>query len=265
LNKAYVHGLGLWTPGYTSPVSWCAGDPDPAALHPCAELLTGPLRRRAPALTRMCVEVLHQAITQAGFDPSTIRTVFGTAHGEHTTALRLLDMMQRGSGKVSPIHFHHSVHNTPGGYASIATGNRSPSTTLSGGGELVATTLLEGLCIVQAGATDVVVVLGDEPLLPPFDPPEPMAPLALAFGLSSRRDGAQALLTGLQRDSVTPLKRHERFGNLHVSAALPLLERIVLARPGCVPLEFDGGIDEKIWRIEVDLLEPPVFIHRSTR
>ena len=52
-------------------------------------------------------------------------------------------MMLRGEGKLSPTHFHNSIHNTASGYASIATGNGAPSTTLSGGAELVASSFLD--------------------------------------------------------------------------------------------------------------------------
>ena len=135
MRPLYVHGLGLWTRGYPGLVAWCAQQRDPSAEKPEAELLEGPLRRRAPPLTRMSVEVLRQATAQAGCDPSGVRSVWATAHGEHTPAIKLLEMMKRGEGKLSPTHFHNSVHNTASGYASIATENRAPSTTLTGGSE----------------------------------------------------------------------------------------------------------------------------------
>ncbi len=98
MRSAYVQGLGLWTPGYATATAWCRGDPDPSVEAPEVDLLTGPLRRRATALTRMAVEVFQQATTEAGRDPATVPSVWATAHGEHSTAIRILEMMRRGEG-----------------------------------------------------------------------------------------------------------------------------------------------------------------------
>ena len=90
--------------------------------------------------------------------------------------------MNHGDGKVSPAKFHSSVHNTPGGYASIAAGNVAQSTTLTGGSELVSAALIETMCLVESIKSDVIVVFADEALKPPFDvpgsgpPPGPLCP-----------------------------------------------------------------------------------------
>ena len=186
MKPAYIRGLGLWTPGYPSATTWCRGDFDPSIEAPDVALLTGPLRRRSTGLTRMAVEVFQQATTAAGCDVGTLPSVWATSNGEHTTAIKILGMMRRGEGKLSPTHFHNSVHNTAGGYASIATGNCAPSTTLTGGAELVASSFLEAMCHLGVSTEDVVVILADEPLLPPFDRGGGTSPLALAFCLSRR-------------------------------------------------------------------------------
>jgi hypothetical protein len=163
-------------------------------------------------------------------------------------------MMRSGEGKLSPTHFHNSVHNAASGYASIATGNCAPSTTLTGGAELVASTFLEAICHLEAGAEDVVVVLADEPLLPPFDRGDGTAPLALAFCLSSRSEGAGAVLTDFRRDAVAPVKHRDRFGPLYVGGGLPLLERIVLRRPGTVALEVVSERSGPIHCVDLELV-----------
>ena len=256
MKPVYVRGLGLWTPGHASPEAWCREDPDPAVEVPPGGLLAGSLRRRATPLTRMALAAFDQAITRSGCDPATAISVWANAHGEHSTAVRLLAMMQRGEGKVSPTHFHNSVHNTASGYASIAAGNSSPSTTLTGGGELVVASFLEAVCHLEASARDVVVVLSDEALCPPFDREDARTALALAFCLSTASQGAQALLSELRRDAIAPLKLDPRFGRLHVSAALPLLERIVVGRPGTVALEFEGESTGAVWCVDVELVGP---------
>ncbi|MBW2419930.1 MAG: beta-ketoacyl synthase chain length factor [Deltaproteobacteria bacterium] len=256
MKPAYVTGLGLWTPGHPSAPSWCRGDFDPSAETPPAGLLSGPLRRRATGLTRMAVEAFEQATRQAGCDPATIHSVWATSNGEHTTAIKILGMMRRGEGKLSPTYFHNSVHNTASGYASISTGNCAPSTTLTGGAELVASSLLEAICHLEASAEQVVLVLADEPLLPPFDRGAGTSPLALAFCLSSRPDGAVARLSGMRRNAVAPVKHHDRFGGLYVGAALPLLERIVLGRPGTVALELEGKRSGPVSCVDLELEGP---------
>ena len=254
MKPVYVRGLGFWTPGYASPEAWCRGEFDPSVDAPEVTLLSGPLRRRATGLTRMAVEVLNQATRTAGCDVATAPIVWATSHGEHATAIKILGMMRSGEGKLSPTHFHNSVHNAASGYASIATGNCAPSTTLTGGVELVASTFLEAICHLEAAAENVVVVLADEPLLPPFAQPDTTSPLALAFCLSSRSEGASAVLSGFRRDAVAPVKHHDRFGRLYVGAALPLLEQIVRRRPGTVALEFVGERSGPISCVDLELV-----------
>jgi hypothetical protein len=164
-------------------------------------------------------------------------------------------MMRSGEGKLSPTHFHNSVHNTASGYASIALGNCSPSTTVTGGVELVASAFLEAICHLETAAEDVVVVLADEPLQPPFNYSDGAAPLALAFCLSSRSEGASAVLCDFRRDAVAPVKHCDRFGSLYVEGALPLLERIVLRRPGTVPLEVVSKRSGPIHCVDLELVE----------
>jgi hypothetical protein len=255
MKPVYVRGLGFWTPGYASPEAWCRGESDPLVDAPEVALLSGPLRRRATGLTRVAVEVLHQATCTAGRDVATLPIVWATAHGEHTTAIKILGMMRSGEGKLSPTHFHNSVHNTASGYASIALGNCSPSTTVTGGVELVASTFLEAICHLETAAEDVVVVLADEPLQPPFNYSDGAAPLALAFCLSSRSEGASAVLCDFRRDAVAPVKHCDRFGSLYVEGALPLLERIVLRRPGTVPLEVVSKRSGPIHCVDLELVE----------
>ncbi len=254
MNEAYVRGIGLWTPGYASAPAWCRGGSDPSIEAPEVSLLAGPLRRRSTGLTRMAVEVFQQATREAGCDATTVPSVWATSNGEHATAIKILGMLRRGEGRLSPIHFHNSVHNTASGYASIATGNRAPSTTLTGGSELVASSFLEAMCHLEASAEDVVVVLADEPVLPPFDGGHGSSPLALAFCLSSRSEGTRAVLSGLRRDNLAPVKRHDRFGRLYVAAALPLLERIVLGRPGTVAIELEGERAGPVSCVDLELL-----------
>ena len=100
-----------------------------------------------------------------------------------------------------------------------------------------------------------MLVLADEPLLPPFDRGGGTSALALAFCLSSCPDGAVAVLSGMRRDAVAAVKHHDRFGRIYVGAALPLLERIVLGCPGTVALELEGERSGPVPCVDLDLVE----------
>ena len=121
--------------------------------------------------------------------------------------------------------------------------------------ELVASSFLEAFCHLESAAEDAVVVLADEPLQPPFNCSDAASPLALAFWLSSRSEGAGAVLTRLRRDTVAPVKPCERFGPLYVGGGLPLLERIVLRRPGSVALELASERTGPIHCVDLELLD----------
>jgi hypothetical protein len=219
-------------------------------------LLAGPLHRRASSLTRMAADALEQAATAAGCDLTRVPSVWATVYGEHETAVAILDAMHQAGGKVSPTRFHNCVHNAASGYVSIAVRSLAPSTTVTGGRELIASALFEAQCMLATGAPEVLLVLADEPLLPPFDHEGAQSPLALALCLSSTPQGALAALSALRRDAVAPVKRSARFGRLIVSAALPLLEQVALRRPGCVALELEDGAEARVWCVDVEIPVP---------
>ncbi len=255
MSAAYVTGIGLFTPGYPSPRSWCEGRPDEEADKPEAKMLAGPLRRRATALTRIGIDVLEQAAAMGGADLSTVPSVWATAHGEHSAAIALLGLMQKGEGKLSPTKFHNSVHNTASGYASIASTNCSPSTTLTGGHELAASALFEAMCLLGARGGEVALVLADEALMPPFERKDALAPLGLSLLLSDRPAGALARLHGLRAGKLDPARPADVFEGLHVAAALPLIEAIVAGDIGTIALSAEADEDGQVWCVE---LESPV-------
>ena len=254
MRPAYVRGCGLWTPGFPDAMSWCRGVADPAVRAAPGRLLSGPLHRRASALIRMAADALEEAASAAGCDLAHVPSVWATVNGEHETSVAILSAMHQGEGKVSPTRFHNCVHNAASGYVSIAVVSHASATTISGGRELVATALFEAQCMLATGAAEVLMVLADEPLLPPFNGEGAQAPLALAFCLSTAPQQAVAVLSGLRRDAVAPVKRQERFGGLVVSAALPLLERVALRQPGCVALELEDEAGMHVWCVDVELV-----------
>ncbi len=130
------------------------------------------LMRATSLLTRMSANVAAQAIASSGVDPSTIHSVFGSAFGEIAIAIDQLEMMTSGDGRVSPLTFSNSVHNTAAGVFSVANENRSMSTSLAAGQLTVGYALLEAQALLDEGVPHVLVVVGDEAL------PEPLHALA---------------------------------------------------------------------------------------
>ncbi|MCH2185017.1 beta-ketoacyl synthase chain length factor [Myxococcota bacterium] len=253
MKRVYVRGIGFWTTGYPSVTAWTGKKPEAEAQKPEASLLQGPLRRRATPLTRMSVEVMQQALKMAKADAAKTPSVWATAHGEHSTAIGLLDMMLKGEGKLSPTKFHNSVHNTPSGYASISAKNRSPSTTLTGGAELVASAFCEAGAMVSALNRDVVLVLADEPLMSPFDSPNSTRPLAISFLLSANPERALGAISHLQkRPDRAPDGPSEIFGRLHVAAGLFLIEAIIRGETGVIPLQWQESAGSETWSVEFE-------------
>jgi hypothetical protein len=255
MKPVFVRGVGLYTPGFDSPRAWCERKEDALVDDPPAKVLEGALRRRATPLTRLSIEALVQATEVSGSDLTLISSVWATAHGEHTPAIKMLAMMKRGEGRVSPTQFHNSVHNTAGGYASIASNNTARSTTLTGGSELVGSALLEAFGLLSAYGEDVAVVLADEPLQAPFEAMIPTAPLSLAFVLSLRPDHALGRLTRLARSLARGARPEDRFGRLHVSGALRLVERLVRRESGTIPIELESSRPETIWTVDLECSE----------
>lgn len=237
---ARVAGLGLWTPRAPSVDARRAGGLEAPAAEPAAALLGPRLRRRASLLSRLTCEALGQALTAAGADPAAVVMVLGSVRGELETTVALLDQLAQGE-VLSPALFTNSVQNAALGLASIAAGNRAPSTTVAAGPATVAMALLEGLGLLAARGTDVAVVLADEPLPAPFAG-EPGAPLAVALLLRAGGPGPGLRLvrraaSATAVDVVSP-----------VAPALALVDALLVGGPAVVALE--AGEDD-VWCAEV--------------
>lgn len=158
-----VLGVGCWLPGVPSRAAWLAGQrPDSSsAVLPTGGLLDKRTRRRASALCRALADAFEDAATQAEVPLSSTPSVFGSALGEVTTMLGVLEQMTRGE-ELSPMHFATSVHNTASGMVSISNENRGFTTSVSADYDTVAAALLEAIAVAQTEASPVVVVCGDE-------------------------------------------------------------------------------------------------------
>jgi 3-oxoacyl-[acyl-carrier-protein] synthase-1 len=157
-GRAWVEAVGFWAPGYPSLRSLLDGQLHGDETRPPALLLPARPRGRASVLTRLFAELFGQVAGERG---ATLPAVYGSALGEMTTTLSLLDQLGQGE-TLSPAGFQASVHNTAAGVISIALGNRSFSTALAAGSETLAMSVLEGLAWLSVHGGSIAVLVADE-------------------------------------------------------------------------------------------------------
>jgi hypothetical protein len=201
-----VRGLGVWMPGFPTARAWRDGRRLADAEAPPARLPVR-LRRRASLLVRMVAEVAAQACQQAGVSLTGLPVVVGSAFGELTTTMEMLNELE-SEHALSPFRFHNSVHNTAAGYLSIAHQNRASCTSLAAGNDTAAMVLQEAVAFLADRGGDVLIVVADEAL------PEVLAgpgsvPLSAAAVLRAGRavePGALAFAGDLRqlRDDAAP-------------------------------------------------------------
>lgn len=162
--RLYVEGIGLWSPhlgDFAALRSLLAGGTNAAAAAPVAALLPANERRRAPESVRLAVEVAGQALAMSGRDPTLLACVFGSAHGDQPITDAICSTLARTPTELSPTRFHHSVHNAPAGYWTIATGCRAPSSAVCAGIHTFGAALLEAATQVLAEQRPVLLACSD--------------------------------------------------------------------------------------------------------
>ena len=220
--RARVTGIGFWMPGFPDPASWLSGQRVEGAEAPNTAA-QAKLRRRSSLLVNMVTDVASQASAQAGVPLSRLRVVVGSAFGELTTLVAMLDERER-DGILSPLHFQNSVHNAAAGQLSIAHGNKTPSTSLAAGNDTVAMVLLEAMTLLALGGDEVIAIVADEPLPQSIRPGHRASAIAAALVLAPEPAGGAP--SGPGTASLGVLEALQQTG-----AAPPALER---------PLEVDG-------------------------
>ena len=165
-----VLGAGVFLEGFAGLDAWLRGAPDPEQAQPTASIVPARQRRRASTLSKAFAEAYAEAVYAAKVDVSTVASVFGSALGEATTMIGLLDQMWDDKAMLSPMKFATSVHNAASGLVSIATTNRGFTTSLGADYDTPAMALLEGIARALAENEPVVVCCGDEA------PPEDLVP-----------------------------------------------------------------------------------------
>jgi Beta-ketoacyl synthase, N-terminal domain len=159
--RVAVAGLGVSIPGFPSVASFMAREPQ-GMEPPPGTLLDKHSRRRASDLTKALADAYGEALAHAQLPPTTVASVFGSALGEVSTMISLLDQMWRETGALSPMRFATSVHNAAAGVVSIGTKNTGFTTSLGADYDTPAMALMEAMGIALASGEPVVVACGDE-------------------------------------------------------------------------------------------------------
>ena len=252
--RVFVEGIGIIGPGLDG---WQAArlvlsdaeTYEPAPVRPPQVGLLPPAERRRAVMTvRLAIATGIEAITQAGCDPAEMAMVFTASGGDGEKIHETLAVLATQQREVSPTRFHNSVHNAPSGYWSLATGSRTPSTSLSAYDASFSAGLLEAAVQVTTEACPVTLIAYDVPY------PEPLhtaRPITATFGVAlvltpGSRERTIAELSISLGDTVSsdtgmgdPALERLRLGN-PAARVLPLLTTIARGRPDTVHLDGIG-------------------------
>jgi len=242
--RVAVLGVGLLGPGLAD---WAGGQAllrAPAGWTPAPTVLPAPARlppaerRRAGAITKLCIAVADQAVAQApSVGLGSLATVFTASSGDGANCHALCETLATPERLVSPTRFTNSVHNASAGYWHIATAARAPSTSLSAHDASAGAGLLEAACQCASEARPVLLVAGDCPYPEPLASTRPL-PDSFAAALLLAPPGAPGALATLEVDLAdTPATRCEDARLEALRAAipaarlLPLLQALAEAGP----------------------------------
>lgn len=156
-----VAGMGLHLPGFPNLVAWQKREPQPA-VSASGALLDKHSKRRASEFTKALADAYGEALNAAQLPPTTVASVFGSALGEVSTMISLLEQMWREGGALSPMRFAGSVHNAAAGVVSIGTKNTGFTTSLGADHDTPAMALVEAIALVLTRDEPVIVACGDE-------------------------------------------------------------------------------------------------------
>ncbi len=142
-------------------------------------------RRRRSKSTRWAVHVSEEAVAARGPATEKMAVIFASANGDGDIADQICEALASPMRMVSPTRFHNSVHNAPAGYWSIATGARTPSTSLAGYDATFAAALMAASAQVIGEEIPVLLALYDLPFPDPLNEKRPMKyPFAAALVLT---------------------------------------------------------------------------------
>ena len=252
--RAAITGIGVLGPGLPD---WSQGR---SALAGASPYLHAPLgrvvapglprteARRATLATHLALTVAEQALHGHDSPDAAMPSVWAAADSDLQGLERNCRSLAEEPPWISPHRFQNSVHNTPAGYWSIATGCRGPATALCAGSATAAAGLVEALTMLVAGHERCLLVVYDE-LSPPVLEHARAVPFSFAAALllaqpgdgGGREVALAALPAGAAQESVCrdPGLEELRRGN-PAARLLPLLEALAGRTAATVELAGSG-------------------------
>jgi hypothetical protein len=192
---------------------------------------------------RIALAAAHQAVGNCSFDAAQLASVFTSSGGDGVTCHLICESLAQQDRRISPTHFHNSVHNAPSGYWGIAMRAPAASTSLCGHDASFAAGLIEAMMQARANSAPILLVAYDAPY------PEPLQacrPIPDAFGLAlvlSPRPTPHArwrMSLCIGADAPTrlddPALEALRLA-VPTARALPLLQALARGRPATVVIE----------------------------
>lgn len=197
------------------------------------DILPPTAQRRASASTLLAVRVAHACLEAASIPFDQVSAVFTASSTDTAITDAICRDLTQERPMLSPIQFHNSVHNAPAGYWSIATGARTPTTSLAAHDGSFAAGLLSAAVQMQAERRPVLLVAYELPYPDPLDAARPLgAPFATAMLLTAEPNPASLLRcqVGLRPDPQASRCEDPQLDVLRQSnpaaRALPLLIRL---------------------------------------
>jgi hypothetical protein len=241
-KEVAVVGCGAFVPGFDGLAGWVRGEASADHDLPQAEIVPKRQRRRASPLSKAVSDAYAEALAASNFEPDSVASVFGSAIGEASTMIGLLDQLWGDAAMLSPMRFATSVHNAASGMLSIATENRGITTAMGADYDTPAMALLEGIGLVLARGESVIVCCGDEA------PPEDLIPDGVGWSLMT---AAIALCPSSEAPASSP-----RLSDLTIASGDPLPSR--MAVPSAMQEELSRNPS-------IGLLDLVVAIERGTK
>jgi Beta-ketoacyl synthase, N-terminal domain len=175
-------------------------------------------RRRASDSVLVALEVAAQAVAASGHAAKDLASVFTSAHGDLPITDALCKTLASDPTLLSPMRFHHSVHNAASGYWAISSGSTAASTALAGFKHSFANGLLEAASqCASDGAPRLLVGFDTEATGPLASVNRSRGLLGVALVLSATPSAAplwrvhwgvgQPKQQGLEEPTETALKR----------------------------------------------------------
>lgn len=213
-------------------------------------------RRRTSLAVRIALAAGHQAVSASSFQASALASVFASSSSDGATCHLICDALAQEDRRVSPTHFHNSVHNAPSGYWGIAMQATAASTSLCGHDASFGAGLLEAMTQLVVTRHPVILIAYDAPYPEPLYRCRPVADaFALALVLSPHATGhsSQKLALNLTADPATSMTdgAFEAMRQaIPTARALPLMQAIARRCDAAVVIDY---------------LDPPAASQKSTR